>query len=84
MMKNLVVVGLVHRDKVVESLAEGVEDSALHDSHDSFGVMSRTSVAIDRRPRSDIARRCAGMAVTRLSAVVVGWCLLVGGIHRRR
>lgn len=84
MVKSSVVVGLVHRDKVMESLEEEVEDFALHDPHDSSGEMSRTSVAIGGRPRSDIARRCAGKAATRPSVVGEGPCLLVGGIHRRR
>lgn len=84
MVKNLVVVGLEDPDKVMASLEEEVEDSALHDPHDSSSGTWSRNVANCGRPRSDIGRRCADKVATRLSVVVVGLYLLVAETRRRR
>lgn len=83
-MKNSVVVGLEHPDKVMASLEEEVEDCALRDPHDSSSATSSRNVAMCGRSRSDVGRRCADKVATRLSVVVVGSYLLVGEIRPRR
>ena len=73
-----------HRDKAAGSWEEGAEGFAGRDLRDSSVGMLSMIVVIGGHPHFDIARRCADKVATRRSAVVVGSCLLAGGIHRRR